>query len=159
MNCREALSQLAKDRDAAPEAGDCSDLAGHLAHCRSCRQVGANLEAALASWRTEAAQTAVPDPDQEWLAVRRRLRGAAASRDPAPGWSFKPAWLILPLAAAIAAVLYLPRTAAPEMRPGPGALVARANSVDVPGGKSSTMVFVDDQSGWLIVWASDAGGE
>lgn len=161
MNCREALSQLAKERDAPLAASDRSDLAGHLAHCSACRQAGDNLDAALAAWRMATAQVAVPNPDQEWLAVRRRLRGGAgtASRDPVPGWNFKPAWLIMPLAAAIAAVLYFPRTAVPEPRTGPGAMVARANSVDVPGGKSSTMVFVDDKSGWLIVWASDAGGE
>jgi hypothetical protein len=34
--------------------------------------------------------------------------------------------------------------------------VARADAVVAPGNNASTMVFVDDKSGWLIVWASDA---
>jgi hypothetical protein len=38
------------------------------------------------------------------------------------------------------------------------AVAARADAVEAPGGNASTMVFVDDRSGWLIVWASDSGG-
>jgi hypothetical protein len=32
----------------------------------------------------------------------------------------------------------------------------RADFVEAPGRNASTMVIVDDKSGWLIVWASDA---
>jgi hypothetical protein len=33
--------------------------------------------------------------------------------------------------------------------------MASAESVEAPGDPASTMVFVDEKSGWLIVWASD----
>lgn len=159
MNCREALSQLAKERDAPLPESARSALAGHLAHCDSCRQAGANLDAALAGWRADANRVVVPDADAEWRIVRRRIREESAAES-VPGWHFKPTWLLAPLAAAaaIAVVIYYPRTPLREPHSGPGASIARANSVEVPGGNSSTMVFVDDKSGWLIVWASDAGG-
>ena len=35
------------------------------------------------------------------------------------------------------------------------ARVARADFVEAPGAKASTMVYVDDKSGWLFVVASD----
>jgi len=70
-------------------------------------------------------------------------------------------WRALPVAAAtaIAAVIFLPRSAPDQPPPGTdGPAFARANSVEVPGAPASTMVFVDEKSGWLIVWATDADG-
>lgn len=161
MNCREAISHLARNPETPLAAGLRSELEGHLAHCQSCRHTAAAIQAGLAAWRTAAARVEVPDANREWLEVRRRRRGELAPVEElrATARRFRPAWLALPLAAAaIAAVIFFPRAAVEDRSSRPGAAVARANSVDVPGGRSSTMVFVDDKSGWLIVWASDAGG-
>jgi hypothetical protein len=59
-------------------------------------------------------------------------------------------------AAAAAAVLFVSLP-----RPGSRTVAfseptVRADFVEAPGRNASTMVIVDDKSGWLIVWASDA---
>ncbi len=163
MNCRRAYYLLSAERDGPLEAAARTALEAHLAACPACRRVQADLAAGFAAWRAEATTVSVPDAQQEWLAVRRRMRGAdrehPASRRTFPwsGW----VWRALPVAAAtaLAALLFFPPTAPEEAAPGPAsAAVARANSVEVPGEAASTMVFVDDKSGWLIVWASDTGG-
>lgn len=162
MNCREAQSQLYAEGTGAPNESSRAALAAHLEGCAGCRQIRDHLAAALTTWRTETAQLAVPDAEREWHAVRRRIRGgdAATLADTGRRRSWL-AWLTLPLgaaaAAAIAVFVYLP----PE-KPQPAAVVpvpahtARADFVEAPGNNASTMVFVDDKSGWLIVWASDA---
>ena len=161
MNCRESLRLICAERDAPLAAGTRSHLEAHVAGCASCRQARSNLTTALAFWRHRTASAKVPDADHEWLEVRRCLRSghnsaATASRS---SWRLPLGWLALPLATAVLAViLFLPRHAVDETTGTLGPSMARADSVEVPGAVASTMVFVDDQSGWLIVWATDAGG-
>jgi hypothetical protein len=69
-------------------------------------------------------------------------------------------WLTLPLGGAAAAAIAVFVSLPPEKPQPPVAVsptpTARAEFVEAPGNNASTMVFVDDKSGWLIVWASDA---
>lgn len=151
MNCREAESRLYADQPADPTAGPdaaAPAFSEHLATCSRCRETHGRLREALDAWRTETAVVAVPDAEREWHAVRRRIRHDGATARPARRYL---PWLSLPLglgAAAALAFLALPRPAPPA--------VARVEFVEVPGGRASTMVVVDEQSGWLIVQASDA---
>lgn len=162
MNCRQALSLIATEREAPNEASVCADLESHLAVCGSCRRARSNLAALLGAWRAQASAVNAPDAGREWRELRRRHRGAGEVAVPLRGRGHRPfAWLSLTLAAAaaMALALFLPHTAPdPAIKTAFLPAVARVESVDVPGGNTSTMVFVDDQSGWLIVWASDAGG-
>lgn len=157
MNCREAQDRILADRAEARDAAGRAALAEHLAACASCRRVQTELADALAAWRHDAATVAVPDADREWQAVRRQIRGGATGTA-RPGRSSRSlfAWLALPLGAAAAAALAL--FISPATRPqffGPTPL-GHVDSVETPGNNASTMVFVDEKSGWLIVWASDA---
>lgn len=162
MNCRESLRLICAERDAPLEAGSRSRLDAHLAECAACRQARSSLTAALESWKESTAGVKVPDAGHEWFEVRRRLRegadaGTAATRSP---WRVPLGWLALPLVTALlAVVLFLPRSTLEETNGVPIPVMARADSVEVPGRGASTMVFVDDKSGWLIVWATDAGGQ
>lgn len=159
MNCREALKLISAERAAGLEAASRSRLEAHLAECATCRRSRANLTAALDTWRAEVAAVKVPDAQREWLAVRRRWRGATdgdsvGARVPR---HFSLLWFALPLAAAALAVaFFLPRNSDPTPGGPLAPAVARVDAVEVPGGTASTMVFVDDKSGWLIVWATDA---
>ena len=111
-------------------------------------------------WRADADKTAVPDAEREWYAVRRRIRGGAetgAARPARPRRSLL-MWIAIPLGAAAALALSLSvALQKPATTPAVRVTwhVASADSVEVPGSNASTMVFVDDKSGWLIVWASD----
>ncbi|MBI5691720.1 MAG: zf-HC2 domain-containing protein [Verrucomicrobia bacterium] len=161
MTCREAKSLLCADPESPLATGRRELLAAHLSDCPSCRQARDQLAAALANWKDSTDRAAVPDPALEWQKLRRRMHdqpattAARATRFPALGWLAMP----LVAAAAIAVVLLFPRDSAEDRPSGaPTAAVARADSVEAPGGNASTMVFVDDKSGWLIVWASDDTG-
>ena len=162
MNCRESLRLICAERDAPLASGTRSRLEVHLTACATCRQARSNLTAALESWRRRAASGKLPDAQHEWLAVRRKIRGGdqpetTTARSP---WRVTLGWLALPLVTALLAVaLFLPRPPPIETTGRLSPAMARADSVEVPGKGVSTMVFVDDQSGWLIVWANDAGGQ
>ncbi len=156
MNCREVQSELFAETDGAPPNPRRAEAEAHVAHCAACRRVRDDVAAALSAWRSEVSKMPVPDTEREWLAVRRRIRGGGgepASRS-RRNWA---AWLGLPLAAAAAALVFVmapaDRTATLEL---PVGETARAENIEASGDGASTMVFVDDKSGWLIVWASDA---
>ena len=161
MNCREAQHQLFAERDGAPDPTTRVSLDGHLAHCAECRRIHDDLSAALTTWRVTAEKTVVPDAEREWHAVRRMIRGGAAA-----GTEVRPAarrnifaWLTVPLGAAatLAVALFVTRNEPANFSHPPAKTqIARADALEVPGNNASTMVFVDDKSGWLIVWASDA---
>jgi hypothetical protein len=164
MNCHEAQSQIFAARDGAPGEIPGAALDGHLAQCAACRQIRDNLAAALEAWRSDSARVIVPDAEREWHAVRRRIRGGAEAGAPASRPSRRLfAWLALPLGAAAAAAVAVLVVNQNQERPSAAgltaqfsdAVIARADDVVAPGNQASTMVFVDDKSGWLIVLASD----
>ncbi|HEY1110492.1 MAG TPA: hypothetical protein VGE76_17715 [Opitutaceae bacterium] len=103
----------------------------------------------------------MPDSEREWHAVRRKIRGGAEVGTTgiiAPARRRFLPWLAVPLgaAAAIATALYVasdPSQTPPSVSHGPGA-IARADYVEAPGA-AQTMVYVDEKSGWLVVYAKD----
>ena len=162
MNCREAQSQIFAARDGAPDESPRAALEGHVAHCAACRRIRDNLTAAFGAWRSDSARVVVPDAEREWHAVRRQIRGGveAGSTAARPRRNIF-AWLPLTLGAAVAAAITVLVVVQPstESNAGFGSKVAaRADYVEAPGHNASTMVFVDDKSGWVIVLASDTGG-
>jgi predicted anti-sigma-YlaC factor YlaD len=155
MNCREVQSELFAETEGTPANPRRAAVEAHVAHCAACRRVRDDLTAALAAWRSDVAQIEVPDAEREWHAVRRRIRGGDA-RPSRSRWDLG-AWIGLPLATAAAVALVMvspaPRETGLDI---PVGEVARAENIEAPGNNAATMVFVDDKSGWLIVWASDA---
>lgn len=162
MNCREAQSQLFAERDGALDNNQRAALDGHLAQCDDCRRTRENLTAVFIAWQVKSNRAPLPNIEREWHAVRRRIRGgveAGATRGThQPRNLF--AWIGVPLGAAAAVALAFfvsPQLTSTSPAPARGSgQIAQANSVDVPGNNAATMVFVDDKSGWLFVWASDA---
>jgi hypothetical protein len=158
MNCHEAQQQIFAERDGVQDQKLHAGLVAHVAHCADCHRIQNDLTSALALWRAQVEAVAVPDAEREWHAVRRRIRGGEAAAMPAGSRRNLFAWLAVPLtaAAAVAVALFVPQQS-PGSRGAavPHTDVARANSVTVPGKNASTTVYVDEKSGWLIVWASD----
>lgn len=152
MNCHSALRLISSERDGALTSTERAALESHLASCSDCREARRSLADVMEVWRTHAAATPPPDVERAWQDIRREIR---ASRAPAPSGSRKILRWSVPLgaAAALAAAIAV----APHFASNPHAEVAQlerahAEYVDVPGDASS-MVYVDDQSGWLVVWA------
>ena len=160
MNCHEAKNHLFADRDDALDNPQRVALDTHVAQCADCRRIRDDLAAAFTTWCTENTEARLPDIEREWHAVRRKIRGGVKVGQETRSPRRLVPWLALPLAAAAALALTFYVAPRDDDRSGttskaPRTQVARADSVEVPG-NASTSVYVDDKSGWLIVWASDA---
>lgn len=163
MNCRNIEPLLLAERDGVLTKEQHVALAGHVATCASCRQMRAELTAAIEDFRSDAASVAVPNADEEWRTLRAQLHTTESK--PTKKRPLAPViWFGASLAAA-AAVAFAFIVGNPMPQPTTLAQVtesARADFVEAADANASTMVYVDKDSGWLVVWATDtaapAGG-
>jgi predicted anti-sigma-YlaC factor YlaD len=162
MNCHESQTLLFTERDRSLEPNERASLDSHLANCAECKRIRVGLESAFSLWRKQQAAVTIPNSEREWHAVRRRIRGGSAeestsTRRRRPTTWFP--WLAFPLSAAAAVMIAL--YVDPFGLDNPEPVQPRTQAVRVDGtgptGEASTMVFVDDKSGWLVVWANDSG--
>ena len=177
MNCRDNESLILAERDGALTKEQSAALSDHVAACPSCHKLRADLATALAAFKTDIASVRVPDAGEAWRDLQGRLH---ESPQPAKKRPLAPIiWFATPLAAAAAIVLVFlggglpsahPPAAVDALEPPPPppapvspALVAaiadevaRADYVEAGDVNASTMVYVDKDSGWLVVWATDA---
>jgi ferric-dicitrate binding protein FerR (iron transport regulator) len=154
MNRDEILRLLSAERDGALGAAERAELDQVLRESPEARALRAELEAALTAFRRDAEGVRAPDADEAWPAVQARLDRPAARRRAAPV-----AWFALPLAAAAAvAVAFLGLRPMPTGVPAdPEAGVhAQADFVELADASATPVVFVDKESGWLVVWAETA---
>lgn len=158
MNCHKSHQLLSAERDGFLTADQQISLETHLKDCSRCRKVRPLVAASVESWRDSTASIQMPDVDRAWQDIRRakRTEGSANSRHYAGALRW-----IAPLG--IAAGLAVIASVTPRWQNhAQAALVAQqekahADYVDVPSDASS-MVYVDDQSGWLVIW-SDGSSE
>jgi hypothetical protein len=171
MNCRDSESLILAERDGALGSDQLAALSDHVAACPACRALRQNLATALDSYQTAVRDVSVPDADEAWRNLRERLREPAAKRKRGP---LAPVvWFAAPLAVAAAFVFaFLVTRPAPEpilpsedsltsARIGPPppplhdpSFIAGADFVEAGDPDASTIVFVDAESGWLVVWAT-----
>jgi len=157
MNCRTIEPLLFAERDGVLTAAQHASLAEHLATCTACRQTQAHLAAAMSAIRSDTANVAVPDVDEEWRTLHSRISrdstGAKKKKTLAPVL-----WFGAPLAAAaaVAFAFYISPTPATTGGAAMPAEIASAEYVEAGDAEASTMVYVDKESGWLVVWATDA---
>jgi hypothetical protein len=176
MTCRDVSSLLYAERDGVLTPGQHADLDRHAASCVQCQQLRADLAAAAAGWRAQVANVTPPDADAEWRKVQAMLHNPSAQ----PKRKLAPIiWLSAPLAAAAAIAIAFfvdpaPRAPSPAVArtvaavstpppppPPPVAEIAAADAahadyVEAGNANASTMVYVDKDSGWLVVWAADS---
>jgi hypothetical protein len=178
VNCRHVQNELLTPRDTPLGVPSSSALQTHLADCAECRAIQQQLLAATDSWRETDAQVNVPQAQAEWHSVRRRLRQAEPSTA-SSGWWHRTLQFGGPLTAAVAIafVVWNGRSVTPEATIDSLTAIPTTNEVaqnDDPWAEfadhfayasnveyvetenedSSPFVYVDDESGWLIVWAS-----
>ena len=151
MNCHSAQRLLSAERDGALASPERAGLAAHVAGCAECRQFQVALAVAAEDGKTAAARVAVPDEERAWQDIHRELR-AARTTGARELWGVVRWALPLGAAAALAAfMVFFQRDEDESATP----TVARAEFVEVSGDASS-VVYVDDKSGWLVVWAAPA---
>jgi predicted anti-sigma-YlaC factor YlaD len=141
MNCHAAQRLVSAARDGELGGPDRAALDGHLAGCAGCRRMSEALAEAAGAWKSRDAAAAVPDAKLEWQRLQRKLSPASVPTSRSGVW-----WgLSLAAAAGLALALWTPRPAA----------VSDGQLVEVGDGQASATVYVDAQSGWLVVWAVD----
>lgn len=152
MDCHDAEMLLLAEKDGAPSDERRAVLEAHLAGCASCKRLSDDLAAASEHLRASARAVSMPDAGREWREIRARIQAPERS---APAWSKLLPAIAVPLAAAAALAVaffaepqWFRRDVAPVEE-------ARAEFVEVIGSDDSPIVFVDEQSGWLVVWAVD----
>lgn len=159
MNCREAQPHLFAERDGALDNSQRAALESHVAQCAGCRHMRETLATGFAAWQAETSNVTVPDADREWFAIRRKIRGGVeagtettAVRRRTPWLS----WITVPVGAAAALALTLLLAPEQNRADDAGPALARADFVEASDATASTMVVVDQKSGWVFVVASDA---
>lgn len=159
MNCRNIESLILAERDGSLNQTQRAALSEHLKACPACRQWHDGLARAVDAYRTGLAQIAVPSAEENWQELQGRMNQPARKRPLAPV-----IWFGAPLAAAAAVALAFlsvnPATPIPapdKHAPTPKIQneVARADYVEAGDENASTMVYVDKDSGWLVVWATN----
>ena len=154
MNCRDIEPLLLTERDGVLTTTQHTALEGHVATCPACRQMRDRLAAAMATFRSDVAKVTVPDVDEAWRTVRAQLHGNATQSEKKRPLATV-IWFGAPVAAAaaIAFALFAPQNQDPESE----SLIdaASAEFVEAGNADASTMVYVDKESGWLVVWATD----
>jgi len=159
MNCRAIEPLLLAERDGVLTNDQQASLERHVAECVSCQQLRARLNAALDAFKSDTARVVVPDAKAEWLLLRAQLQGTA-KRTKAPRRVAPVIWFGTTLAAAAAAfaiVFYSGNRPQPAMAlvPATAPIIAQAEYVEAGDKAASTVVYVDKDSGWLVVWAAD----
>lgn len=166
MNCRDIESLILAERDGVLTREQHAALSDHVAACPACLQLRTSLNTALESLQADVAGVSVPDASESWRELQAKLPKPARTRPLAPV-----IWFGAPLAAAaaIAFAFFVTRPVTPTA---PGEIViaqplhdpsviAGADFVEAGDPNATTLVYVDKESGWLVVWATgaDAGSK
>lgn len=156
--CRDTLPLLLAEPDGTLDAAGLARLEAHVATCPACRQQRAALAAARQVLLRPVPADRVPDAALAWRELRPQLRGdrTATAADGTPRRPFRWWSLTAPLATA-AVFAFALITTRPDTTPSSTQAVpevARADYVQAAP-DASTLVYVDQSSGWLIVWASE----
>lgn len=147
MNCHDATRLISAERDSALGPVERGELEAHIAHCPACQAWRASLAETMAVYRGQVASLPAEQIEAECRAIEARLGTARpAARRPLATVT----WIGLPLAAAAAmAVVWLA-----GVRPFAGPpQYASVDFVEVADKTASPMVYLDTESGVLVVWA------
>jgi anti-sigma factor RsiW len=155
MNCHIAQDQLLRAADGSLAATQQTALNAHVKSCATCQHFAESLNSLPELLRQDAKSVSVPDADQMWNDVSAWLNAPeeqqSKSRKIAPI-----IWLAAPLAAAAALVFaFLPQQSDNTAPVIAGANIVQVDYVEIEDPDSTAMVYVDKESGWLVVWADD----
>lgn len=155
MNCRQAEKALSRHLDGELPESQVDALEQHLSDCAACRETAAEWRGYGDTLRADVPAT-TPDPTAAWHDIRRTLRnreGSAPAAAPRPWWTRPLPWAGAAASLALLTIGYL------TLRP-IDPLASNGTAVEyVETGlpDASTLVYVDDESGWTIVWVLESG--
>jgi len=155
MNCRIIQDNLTHAADGGLSASQQATVAAHVKSCAACRQFAEKLDAIPELLQNEADSVSLPAADEMWDEISAKLN--TPHEQPTKSRKVAPIiWLTAPLAAA--AALFF--TFLPQQKNAAAPLIAASDMVqvdyvEIEDPDSTAMVYVDKQSGWLVVWADD----
>lgn len=170
MNCRDSESLILAERDGALPETQLASLFDHVGGCPACAELRRRLAESSETYRSALHAVAAPDANEAWRMLQTRLHSSAprpVKRSLAPIL-----WFAAPLAAAaVLALAFLTdqptsspsreqteatrvANAAPPPPLHDPSFIAGADYVEAGDPDASVMVFVDQESGWLVVWAT-----
>ena len=157
MNCHQAEKALSRHLDGELSAELVTGLEKHLASCAACRETAVDWQGYGDNFRAEQ-PSGMPDPTKAWHDIRRAIRtreDPVAQGQNRPWWARPLPWAGAAATVAIVAIGYV-------LQLSPGAQFSGGGAVeyvdtDLPG--ASTIVYVDDESGWNIVWVVESVSE
>lgn len=157
MNCRQAERAILAAVEGALPPTELAGLESHLATCAGCRRLLAQQALVGPTLRAAAGQVPLPQIETEWLAIRRALRDGAAESETGRAWNWRRGLAVaVPLGAAAALALALGLRAWGPAEPARLAqtegIAARAEFVQADEPAASPLVYLDEPSGWLVVW-------
>lgn len=154
MNCRQAEKALSRHLDGELPEPQVDALERHLSDCAACRETAAEWRGYGEAIRT-GAPAKTPDPTAAWHDIRRTLRNRGDSEPvatPRPWWTRPLPWAGAAASLALLAVGYL--TLGPIDPRAPNGTAVEYVETGLPD--ASTLVYVDDESGWTIVWVLES---
>ncbi len=158
MNCQATEALLLREMDGVLTESEHVALTGHLASCLACRKFQATLPQVSTAVLLDAESIRIPEIDQEWTAIHARLGSPSQPRSMPRKFRHTLLWWSAPLAAAAALALIFTASRYEPIESTPTAQLAvvatQVNYVESGDPNASTMVYVDKESGWLVVWAS-----
>ena len=158
MNCRDSERLLSAERDGALTDEQHAVLDQHVAACPACQRTRREIADAMEVFRSDAINAAAPDADEAWRLLRAELVNQP-SRNRSKTKLAPIIWIGGSLAASAAvAFAFVGSRPSAKQTAAPTALapeVAQAEYVEPGDAKASTMVYVDKDSGWLVVWATE----
>ncbi len=155
MNCSTAQDQLLRAADGGLTAAQQTALNAHVETCASCRQYAESIDALPELLLQEMESVPVPDADEMWNDLSSKL--GVPDEQPAKSRQIAPIiWLAAPLAAAAALLFaFLPQQNFETTPASKGNTIVQVDYVEIEDPDSTAMVYVDKESGWLVVWADD----
>ncbi len=142
MNCRAARRLLSVERDQPLTADSLDALERHVAACAACHQERVWLAEASAAWRDTTSEMPAPAAATQWRRLSARLPDSATTAPALRAAWWLPAGLLPLAAAALWFLIFGMHPPAP----------ARAEFLETAA-NAAPLVYLDQESGWLIVWA------
>lgn len=155
MNCRNAENLLHAERDRVLTPEEAADLERHLGACAACQRTRVLLAESAQAWKERSSAAAAPDSLVEWQAVRRRLRSGERVRH-FRDWR-RPAWVCGGLAAAGAALAFALLPVIRDRGDPRRQIMPRAEFVEFADADATPVVYLDAETGWLVVWSVGDG--
>ncbi|MBL9205758.1 MAG: zf-HC2 domain-containing protein [Opitutaceae bacterium] len=153
--CRTFADLLLAELDGALSPAELVRIESHVSTCAECHRQRALLAATRSTLRQVAADIPTPDANREWTRLQQRIHNAKSERRRSSLLRRGLTWG-LPIAAAALVAVSVSLVHSPVARLN-GLASASADFVQAEG-TASTLVYVDQESGWLIVWADSGTG-